>query len=146
MTSMTVKLRSIAGTEACTGWAGGHTVVVDRPEGKAGGQGLGFSGGQILALAIGGCLCNDLYYAAHDMGVRLTSVSVDVTVVFEGSPLLATQAAVRVAATAEDGSMDVAGVIERARAISAVANSLTRGIPVSFSTGNGASLAGPLSR
>jgi uncharacterized OsmC-like protein len=86
MTAMTVKLRNIAGAEACTGWAGGHTIVVDRPEGKAGGQGLGFNGGQILGLAIGGCLCNDLYYVAHDMGVRLTSVGVDVTVTFEGSP------------------------------------------------------------
>jgi hypothetical protein len=32
------------------GWAGGHTIIVDRPEGKAGGMGLGFNGGQLLAL------------------------------------------------------------------------------------------------
>ena len=64
MSSMTVRLGSIPETEAALGWAGGHSVVVDRPEGKAGGQGLGFNGGQLLGLAIGGCLCNDLYYVA----------------------------------------------------------------------------------
>jgi hypothetical protein len=43
MTTMTVQLRSIPETEGCVGWAGSHTVVVDRPEGKAGGRGLGFT-------------------------------------------------------------------------------------------------------
>jgi organic hydroperoxide reductase OsmC/OhrA len=131
MTAMTVRLRGISGTEACAGWAARHTNVVDRPEGKAGGQGLGFNGGQILALAIGGCLCNDLYYVAHDMNVRLTSVAVDVTVTFEGNPLLATGAEVRVAVTGNGSGSHVAAVIERAQAISTVANSIARGIPVS---------------
>ena len=48
MASMTVQLRSLPSTEAAVGWAGAHTVVVDRPEGKAGGKGLGFNGGQLL--------------------------------------------------------------------------------------------------
>jgi hypothetical protein len=38
MPSATVELRNIAGTEAAVGWAGAHTVVVDRPDGKAGGR------------------------------------------------------------------------------------------------------------
>jgi uncharacterized OsmC-like protein len=66
MKSTTVELRNIEGTEAAAGWAGDHTLVVDRPEGKAGGQGLGFNGGQLLALALGGCFCNDLRYVAAD--------------------------------------------------------------------------------
>jgi len=80
MTSMTVELRNVEGTEAALGWAGGHSVVVDRPEGKAGGQGLGFNGGQLLAKAIGGCFCNDLGYSAHAMGVQLGKIAVTVTV------------------------------------------------------------------
>jgi len=32
----------------------------------------------MLGLTIGGCLCNDLYYVAHEMGGKLTSVIVDV--------------------------------------------------------------------
>jgi len=85
MTTMTVQLRSIPDTQAAIGWAEGHTIVVDRPDGKAGGMGLGFNGGQLLGLAIGGCFCNDLHYVAHDMGIRLASIEVDITVAFEGN-------------------------------------------------------------
>ena len=87
MTTMTVNLRSIPGTHAAVGWAEGHTIVVDRPDGRAGGMGLGLNGGQLLGFAIGGCFCNDLQYVAHDMDVSLTSVEVEVTVTLEGNPL-----------------------------------------------------------
>ncbi len=132
MPTMTVQLRSIPDTQAATGWAGGHTLVVDRPEGKAGGMGLGFNGGELLGLAIGGCFCNDLQYVAHDMGVQLASIQVDVTVALEGNPLLATQAMMRIAVTAVDKGADVSGVIRRAQDVSTVANSVKRGIPVQF--------------
>ncbi|HXX07037.1 MAG TPA: hypothetical protein VEJ43_03070 [Pseudolabrys sp.] len=57
---MSVRLRSIPDTQAAVGWADGHTIVIDRPDGKAGGIGLGFNGGQLLGLAVGGCAttCN----------------------------------------------------------------------------------------
>jgi len=129
MPTMTIQLRSIPDTQAAVGWAGGHTVVVDRPDGKAGGMGLGFNGGELLGLAIGGCFCNDLQYVAHDMGVRLASIELDVTVALEGNPLLATQAMMRIAVTAADGA-DVTGVIRRASEISTVANSVRRSFPV----------------
>ena len=132
MTSMTVQLRSLPDTEAAVGWAGAHTVVVDRPEGKAGGKGLGFNGGQLLGLAIGGCFCNDLHYVAHEMGLRLTSVEVDVTVSFQGSPLLATQAVLSARVSAADRGADIGALIRRAQEISTVSNSLKRGIPVHF--------------
>jgi organic hydroperoxide reductase OsmC/OhrA len=127
---MTVQLRSIPDTEAAIGWVEGHTIVVDRPDGKAGGMGLGFNGGQLLGLAIGGCFCNDLQYVAHDLGVRLASIQLDVTVAFEGNPLLATHAMMRVAVTAADKDADVQRVILRAQEVSAVSNSLKRGVPV----------------
>ncbi|HEY6753190.1 MAG TPA: OsmC family protein [Pseudolabrys sp.] len=132
---MTVQLRSIPGTQSTVGWAEGHTIVVDRPDGKAGGMGLGFNGGQLLGLAIGGCFCNDLQYVAHEMGISLASIEVDVAVTLEGSPLLATQAKMRVAVRADDKNADVDGVIRRAREISAVSNSLKRGLPVEFVNG-----------
>ena len=130
MTTMTVQLRSVPDTEAAVGWAGAHTIVVDRPDGKAGGKGLGFNGGELLGLAIGGCFCNDLQYVAHETGVRLTSIEVDVTVTFEGNPLLATHALMRVKATALDKDADVAGLIRRAEHTSTVSNSIKRGISV----------------
>jgi organic hydroperoxide reductase OsmC/OhrA len=135
MTTMSVQLRSIPDTQAAMGWGEGHTIVVDRPDGKAGGMGLGFNGGQLLGLAIGGCFFNDLQYVAADMGVRLTSIEVDVTVAFEGSPLLATQASMRVAVTAADKGADVDGVIRRAKEISSVSNSVRRGVPIHIVAG-----------
>ncbi|HEY2112163.1 MAG TPA: OsmC family protein [Dongiaceae bacterium] len=106
--------------------------VVDRPEGKAGGKGLGFNGGQLLGLAIGGCFCNDLHYVAHEMGLHLTSVEVDVMVSFEGSPLLATGAVLRARVSAAETGADIEDLIKRAQAVSTVSNSLKRGIPVHF--------------
>ena len=44
MPSTTVELRNIAGTEASVGWARAHTVVVDRPDGKAGDAASGSTG------------------------------------------------------------------------------------------------------
>ena len=134
MTTMTVNLRSIPDTHAAVGWAEGHTIVVDRPDGRAGGMGLGFNGGQLLELAIGGCFCNDLQYVAHDMDVSLTSVEVEVSVTLEGNPLIATHAKVRVAVETADPSR-ANSIIHRAREISTVSNSLKRGMPVEFSGG-----------
>jgi len=130
MAEITVQLRNVHGTEAALGWAGSHTLIVDRAEGKAGGKGLGFNGGQLLGLAIGGCLCNDLRYVAHDLGVQLLSVEVDVTVRLEGNPALATAAGVAVRVDAADKKTDVDALIERAVEISTVANSLQRGLSI----------------
>lgn len=131
MVAMTVELRNVEGTEAALGWAGGHTVVVDRPDGTAGGLGLGFNGAQLLALALGGCFCNDLRYAAHELDMPLGSISVSVTVELEGDPLITTAATMEVACTALDGS-DPAPVIEKAKAGCMVSNSLSRGVPVAI--------------
>lgn len=84
----------------------------------------------MLGLAIGGCLCNDLWYVAHDLGVRLLSFEVDVTVRFEGDPALATGAAVTVHINAADKKTDVHALIERAVAISTIVNSVQRGLSI----------------
>jgi len=128
MAQMTVELRNIEGTEAALGWAGAHTLVVDRPEGKAGGRGLGFNGGQLLALAIGGCFCNDLRYVAHARGMRLGGIAVEVTLELAGEPLLATGATIAVECEIADD--DAGALIAEAERISTVANSLKVGVPV----------------
>jgi organic hydroperoxide reductase OsmC/OhrA len=134
---MTVQLRSIPDTQAAVGWAGGHTIVVDRPDGKAGGKGLGFNGGHLLGIAIGGCLCNDLRYVADDMGIAIANIAVDVVVNFDGDPLLATGASVAVAISAEDAAADVDALIERAGRTSTVSNSISRGVPVTITRSGG---------
>ena len=84
MPSTSIQMRNIVGTEAAMGWAGSHTIVADRPEGKAGGRGLGFNRAELLGLTIGGCFCNDLRYVAHRRGVEIETIAVDVTVELEG--------------------------------------------------------------
>ena len=133
MPSTTVELRNIAGTEAAVGWAGAHTVVVDRPDGKAGGRGLGFNGAQLLALTIGGCFCNDLRHVAHATGVELGGISVSVTVELEGDPVLATTATMVVSCETLDGS-SAESIIEKATATCMAINSLRRGLPIAVRT------------
>ena len=127
-----VQLRSLSGTEAAVGWAGGHTIVADRPEGKAGGLGLGFNGAQLLALAIGGCFCNDLRYVAEELGVKIAEISVDVQLELSGEPMVATAARMTVDCSMADGS-DPVIVIERAKSSCFVSNTLTRGVSVDIS-------------
>ena len=133
MSTMSVQLRNIAGTEAALGWAGGHTLVVDRAEGRAGGQGLGFNGGELLALTIGGCFANDLRYTAHAMGLDIGAIALGVEVSFEGDPLRCTGARMQVQVELADGA-DASELIRRTEAISMAANSLRRGIPVTISS------------
>ena len=82
--SITFNFTPVGGTGAGLGRsAGGHMLIADRPAGTAGGSGLGFNGGELLAASLGGCFWNDLHYAAqgsvafqvpefstlHDLGV-----------------------------------------------------------------------------
>ncbi|MDQ1901034.1 OsmC family protein [Paracoccus sp. WLY502] len=136
MPVVSVSLMNLPGTEAALGWAGSHCIIADRPEGKAGGMGLGFNGAQLLALAIGGCFCNDLRYIAHRRGVAIASVAVKVHLAMEGDPLIATGAEMVVQCTMEDGS-DPQSLIDEARDSSMVGCSLPRGIPVAVSVGQG---------
>lgn len=129
MTEIRVEFANIPGTQAALGWAGAHTVVADRPKGRAGGSGLGFNGGQLLALAIGGCFCNDLRYVAEKMGVSLGDIGVTVVLELAGEPLIATGARLDVSAETTDGS-DPRAVVDAARVDSTVSNSVARGFPV----------------
>lgn len=131
MVQSVVELRNVPGTEAALGWAGGHTVVVDRPEGKAGGRGLGFNGAQLLGLALGGCYCNDLRYAAHDLGVEIGEIAVTVQIELDGSPLVATHAVLTVQCETNDGS-DPQPIIDRAWSGCTLANSLNKGVKTSL--------------
>ncbi|MCZ0960309.1 OsmC family protein [Paracoccus benzoatiresistens] len=137
MPVVSVSLMNVPGTEAAVGWAGGHCIIADRPEGKAGGMGLGFNGAQLLALAIGGCFCNDLRYIAHRRGLAISSLAVKVHLAMEGEPLIATGAEMVVQCALEDGS-DPQPLIDEAKESSMVGCSLPRGIPVRVSAGQGA--------
>ena len=132
MPDVNVHLSNVAGTEAAMGWAGSHTIVADRPEGKAGGMGLGFNGAELLALAIGGCFCNDLRHVAHKRETPINSIDVEVSLTLEGNPPIATSARMVVTCAVGDG-VDAGALIDEAKSSCMVSNSISRGIPVSIS-------------
>jgi organic hydroperoxide reductase OsmC/OhrA len=137
--STTIEYRLLAGTRAAVGRSGNHTIVADRPEGKAGGMGLGFNGGELLALAIGGCFCNDLQVVADEMGLTITDLEISVTLQFGGTPSRTTGATMDVNCTLADGA-DPTELIERARRLTNIGNSVRTGFPVQI---NGEALGRP---
>lgn len=129
--STTVVLRTLPGTRAAVGRADRHSVVVDRPDGRAGGMGLGFNGGELLALSLGGCFCNDLQMLAEEDGLAIADLEISVTLEFAGTPSRTTGARMAVACSLADGS-DPSSLIERAKALTNIGNSVRAGFPVSI--------------
>lgn len=129
MQTSSIEIRNVAGTEAALGWAGAHTIVIDRPVGRAGGLGLGFNGAQLLGLTIGGCFANDLRYVAYQAGTEIRDISISVELTLQGEPIIATDATLRVSVQMLDGS-DSTDLIRRTSQMSMAMNSLNRGISV----------------
>src|SRR5947209_18353300 len=77
MAQTSVRVRTVQDACVAVGWTGHRTLTVDRPE-QGGGMGLGFNGGELLLLAIGGCYCNDIFRDAAKLGMGIKSVQVDV--------------------------------------------------------------------
>src|SRR6478609_3922422 len=87
--------RTIDGAVTALGSAGPFTLTVDRPA-DAGGGGLGFNGGQLLHLAVAGCISNDLFREAAARGIVLTRVVVRASGDFGGDPAVSTGVAYEV--------------------------------------------------
>src|ERR1017187_8330797 len=103
MAQTTVHLRTIQGASAAVGWSGPHTVMIDRSE-NAGGMGIGFNGGEMLLLAIGGCYVNDIYREATKRNIDVKDVRVVVEGDWGGEPVRAQNVSfsVRVEASATE--------------------------------------------
>lgn len=128
---ITAEFTPLPGTAAMVGRTGGHAVIADRPQGRAGGGGRGLNGAQLLALALGGCFANDLHYAAEALGTRIEDAALRVTLRLEGEPLVVTGAVLHRRCVTEAGG-DAAAVVARAEALCTVANSLRPAFPVLF--------------
>jgi len=132
MGKTTIEYRILPGTRAAVGIAGAHSVIADRVAGKFGGMGLGFDGGELLALAIGGCFCNDMQALADEMGIAIADLRVNVSIDFAGQPSRASDARMSVECSLKDGA-DPSELIERAKKVTTIGNSLRSGIPVEIS-------------
>jgi organic hydroperoxide reductase OsmC/OhrA len=134
MLELEAQYRRLPGTRAAVGQAGTHCVIADRPEGRAGGGGGGFNGGQLLGLSLGACYCNDLEYTAETMGLEIEDLDVRVLIDFGGTPTVAREIEMRVNVALADGT-DPTPLIEAAAAVCTIANTLQAGTPVRIITG-----------
>lgn len=131
MTTVEVSFRTIPGTQAAEGrTVDDHAVVVDRPAGVAGGAGAGMNGGQLLALAIGGCLANDVRYVAAVRNDTIDDVQVDVSLEIDNGIVTSADVVIRLAVP--DG-VDTSALVSEAVEISTVLGAVRNGFPVTVS-------------
>jgi putative redox protein len=82
-----VETINVDGRVTALGSAGPYTIVVDRPV-ELGGGGLGFSGGQLLNLAVAACISNDLFREAGRLGLSLRRVRITAHSDYGGQPVV----------------------------------------------------------
>jgi putative redox protein len=124
-----VEFRNVAGEAAAIGSAGAYTLVVDRPA-DGGGRGLGFNGGQLLYLAIGGCISNDVFREAATRGIRLTTVRVVVRGDFSGDPAVSDPVSYDVELSGDATREQLEELVAHVDAIAEIPNSVRRGTQV----------------
>jgi organic hydroperoxide reductase OsmC/OhrA len=125
------RFAGLPGTQAGVGRSGTKTLIADRPEGRAGGQGLGFNGGELLAAALGGCFWNDLHYAAERLGHPVTVKGVEVELVLDNVPPRVVAARI-VASLGSDSDTNAQAIFDAACGDSTIANSLKTAIRIDF--------------
>jgi putative redox protein len=124
-----VELRNIRGRPAAIGTANGHTLVVDRPA-DDGGEGLGFNGGELLHLAVAGCISNDLVREARRAGIALGAVRVRVSGSFDGDPAASGEICYEVELEGDAPAQRLRELIEQVDRIAEIPNSLRAGTQV----------------
>lgn len=139
---LTVETRTITGRTTAMGSAGPYTLVVDRPA-EAGGGGLGFNGGQLLYLAIAGCVSNDLFREALARGIELASIRVVVEGDFSGDPQVSGPVGYRVEIAGDASAEALDELVRHVDAIAEIPNSLRGGTPVRLA---GVAVSGRTSR
>lgn len=129
MAQTTVRIRTVHDACVAVGWVGARTVTVDRPE-QAGGLGLGFSGGDLLLLAIGACFTNDIFREAAKRGLTVKNVQVDVEGDWGGDPVRAQNVAFSAKVEADATEAEILDLIRHTDRVAEIHNSLRLGTPV----------------
>ncbi|MCA8879357.1 MAG: OsmC family protein [Rhodobacteraceae bacterium] len=126
-----ISFGAVQGTAAGLGRTGPFSVIADRPQGIAGGAGLGFNGAELLAAALGGCFWNDLHHVAYAAGVPVTVDTVDAAVELAGNPprIVRAQVTARLSGAPDNTLAEIFAAAEDA---STVASSLQPAFPVHF--------------
>jgi putative redox protein len=124
-----VETISVDGRTTALGSAGTFTLVVDRPV-EGGGGGQGFNGGQLLNLAVAGCISNDLFREGARAGIELRRVQVTARSDYVGEPAVSTPIQYDVELEGDAPEEALRELIERVDRIAEIPNSLRRGTEV----------------
>ena len=126
-----VETVSVDGRTTALGSAGAFTLVVDRPT-NAGGSGQGFSGGQLLNLAVAGCVSNDLFREASRAGITLRRVRVAASSDYQGDPPVSTPIGYEVELEGNAPREALLELVERVDGIAEIPNSIRNGTGVNL--------------
>jgi len=124
-----VETDNVDGQVTALGSAGPFTFVVDRPL-EGGGRGLGFNGGQLLYLAVAGCISNDLFRDARTAGIELSRVRVKVSGDFVGEPEVSDEIRYEVEVADDAPEEELRKLIHSVDEIAEIPNSLRHGTRV----------------
>jgi putative redox protein len=124
-----VETQNVDGQVTALGSAGSFTLVVDRPV-EGGGGGLGFNGGQLLYLAVAGCISNDLFRDARAAGIKLSRVRVKVDGDFVGEPAVSDEIRYEVEVSGDAPEDQRRALINGVDEIAEIPNSLRQGTRV----------------
>jgi putative redox protein len=124
-----VEVRNVDGAVTALGAAGPHTLVVDSPA-DAGGGGRGFNGGQLLHLAVAGCVSNDLFREAAKRGIELTRVVVTAGGGYGGEPAVSAGISYSVEVEGLAPDEELGALVRHVDQIAEIPNSLRAGTPV----------------
>ena len=93
-------------------------------------MGLGFNGGELLLLAIGGCYSNDIYREAAKRGLNVHNVQVKVTADWGGDPVRAQNVSFSVTVEADAPEREILDLIHHTDQVAEIPNSLRLGSDV----------------
>ena len=103
---------------------------------KSGGRGSSANGGELLALALATCYCNDLYREAAARGIAVHGVEVEVDAEFGGVGEPARQIRYRARVQADAPDHVIRQLVEHTDRVAEVHNTLRGGINVTLQTGD----------
>lgn len=133
MPQSSIEIRTLPGTSVALGSSGPRTVTIDRTK-DAGGEGLGFSGGELLLLAIGGCYSNDIFREASRKGIHVHAVQLRVSADWGGDPVRAQNVEFSVTVEADASESQIKELIQHTDRVAEIPNSLRLGAQVKLSS------------
>lgn len=104
---------------------------------KEHGLGSSANGGELLALAIATCYCNDLYREAASLGIELRQVKVEARAIFGGPGEAASRISYSAQVQSDAPETLVRQLLERTDQVAEVHNTLRSGIPVTLELRSG---------